>query len=228
MGIPRLQTLDISQSMTTWYSTQCEEQNFCSVLNSQKMPTVQPGKLWDAFSYLSVKKWSQITQSVLYKGIQSLYWYWVPFCLFPRIYLNVLSDTGKHLCWHRDGTEEAVTSCGVNGVLARVVPVEVHHGLLQTQQVVHSWDDDVHCCCVASLGTQVVLEFWKYKDECWDLEQYMPHWITVQSQYNLANISPKFDTFFHSKIVVMPFSAIYKTFREQQHPQPAEIRKCKH
>ena len=227
MGIPRLQTLDISQSMTTWYSTQCEEQNFCSVLNSQKMPTVQPGKLWD-----------DLVISLLKSGPKSPRAYCTreyshcidrsPFCLFPRIYLNVLSDTGKHLCWHRDGTEEAVTSCGVNGVLARVMPVEVHHGLLQTQQVVDSRDDDVHCCCVASLGTQVVLEFWKYKDECWDLEQYMPHWNTVQSQYNIANISPKCYTFFRSKIVAMPFAAIYKTFRERQHPWPTEIRKCKH
>ena len=38
------------------------------------------------------------------------------------------------------------------------MPVEVHHGLLQTEQVINSADDDVNCCRVAGLSSPVVLE----------------------------------------------------------------------
>lgn len=41
--------------------------------------------------------------------------------------------------------------------LARVMPVEVHDGLLQSQQVVDGADDDVHSRRVPSLGSEVVL-----------------------------------------------------------------------
>ena len=40
------------------------------------------------------------------------------------------------------------------------MPVEVHDGLLQSQQVVHCADDQVDGGRVASLGPQVVLPVW--------------------------------------------------------------------
>lgn len=39
-----------------------------------------------------------------------------------------------------------------------VVPVEVRDALLKPEEIVHGAEDDVDCCCVASLRSEVVLE----------------------------------------------------------------------
>lgn len=48
-------------------------------------------------------------------------------------YLNVLSKSPEHLFGHVDGPAEVALARRVDDLLARVVPVEVHHGLLQPQ-----------------------------------------------------------------------------------------------
>ena len=75
-------------------------------------------------------------------------------------YLYVFCECGEHLLGDHDGATEVLLAGSVDGFLAAVVPVEVHDGLLQAEQVVHGTDHDVHRRVVARLGTQVVLEFW--------------------------------------------------------------------
>lgn len=48
-------------------------------------------------------------------------------------YLNVLSKSSEDLLGHVDGPAEVALARRVDDLLARVVPVEVHHGLLQPQ-----------------------------------------------------------------------------------------------
>ena len=77
----------------------------------------------------------------------------------PHLY--VLCESPEHLLGYNKGLEEVFPPGKVNGVLLRVVPVEVCDGLLQSQQVVHCAGDDVDCGSVASLRPEVVLEGWE-------------------------------------------------------------------
>ena len=74
-----------------------------------------------------------------------------------KIFYSYSIWKGLHLASNSNGFEEVGFSSWVNNLLAWVVPVKVHDGLLQPQQVVDGADDQVDGGCVASLGTQVVL-----------------------------------------------------------------------
>ena len=67
----------------------------------------------------------------------------------PRVKANLAGNS--------DGLEEVGLSGRINDVLARVVPVEVHHGLLEPQEVVDGADDQVDGSGVAGLGSKVIL-----------------------------------------------------------------------
>ena len=55
--------------------------------------------------------------------------------------LDVLRKSSKHLLAHFNSSNEVELSSIVNGFLARIVPIEVHHRLLDTQQVVYCAND---------------------------------------------------------------------------------------
>ena len=73
-------------------------------------------------------------------------------------YLNIFSECSEDLFGDGEGLEQTVSTQQVNGLLARVVPVKVRYGLLQSEKVVDRACDDVDCCCIACLRAQVVLE----------------------------------------------------------------------
>ena len=74
---------------------------------------------------------------------------------FPH--LDDFSDGVEHLAGNSDGSEEVCLASWVDQLLARVVPVEVHDGLLQPQQEVDHADHQVDDGRVARLVPQVVL-----------------------------------------------------------------------
>lgn len=55
-------------------------------------------------------------------------------------YLDVLSEGCKQLLANFDGSYKVELSSIIDSVLARIVPVEVHHRLLDAQQVIYSAD----------------------------------------------------------------------------------------
>ncbi len=71
--------------------------------------------------------------------------------------LNDFSEGVEDLAGNPDGLEEVGLPGRIDDLLARVVPVEVHHGLLETEQVVDGADDQVDGGRVAGLRTQIVL-----------------------------------------------------------------------
>ena len=71
--------------------------------------------------------------------------------------LDDLSEGVEHLAGDSDGLEEVALAGRVNDVLSGVVPVEVHHGLLEPQEVVHGADHQVDCGGVACLTSEVIL-----------------------------------------------------------------------
>jgi hypothetical protein len=76
----------------------------------------------------------------------------------PTHYLDVFSEGAEDLGGYHDGATEVLCAGLVDDLLVAVVPVEVHDGLLQSQQVVHRADDQVDGGRVARLRSQVVLE----------------------------------------------------------------------
>ena len=74
------------------------------------------------------------------------------------LYLDILGEGPEDLFGDSESPEKTVSAEKVDGLLARVVPVKVRDGLLESQQVVHCAGDDVDCSCVTCLGPQVVLE----------------------------------------------------------------------
>ena len=72
--------------------------------------------------------------------------------------LYVLCESPEHLLGHFESLKEVFPARQVDGLVVRIVPVEVGDGLLQTKEKVHSAHDDVDSGGVASLCTQVVLE----------------------------------------------------------------------
>ena len=80
--------------------------------------------------------------------------------------LNDFSEGVKDLTGNPDGLEEVRLPGRVDHLLAWIVPVEVHHGLLQTEQVVDGADDQVDGGRVAGLGTQIVLPICLIIEKC--------------------------------------------------------------
>lgn len=78
-----------------------------------------------------------------------------------KIYLYPIISNGRHkstnLASDFDGLEEVGLASRVNNFLGGVVPVKVHDGLLEAQQVVDGAVNDIDGGGVARLGTQVVL-----------------------------------------------------------------------
>ena len=71
--------------------------------------------------------------------------------------LDDLGDGVEDLAGHADGGEKVGLTGRVDELLARVVPVEVHDGLLEPEQVIHDADDQVDNGGVSGLVAQVVL-----------------------------------------------------------------------
>lgn len=71
--------------------------------------------------------------------------------------LDDLCQRVEDLTGNADGLEEIVLPCGIHHFLPRVVPVKVHHGLLESQKVVDGADDQVDSRRVTSLTSQVIL-----------------------------------------------------------------------
>ena len=71
--------------------------------------------------------------------------------------LDHLGQGVEDLAGHPDGLGQVGLAGRVDDFLARVVPVKVHHGLLEAEQVVDRADDQVDRRRVASLAPQVVL-----------------------------------------------------------------------
>lgn len=61
------------------------------------------------------------------------------------------------LC-HLESFEEVLPALDVDGVVVRVVPVEVRDAFLQSKEVVDRADDNVHSCRVPCLSSKVVLK----------------------------------------------------------------------
>ena len=57
--------------------------------------------------------------------------------------LDDLRDRVEHLAGDPDGLEQVGLPGGVNHLLPRIEPVEVHHGLLQAEEIVDGADDQV-------------------------------------------------------------------------------------
>ena len=74
----------------------------------------------------------------------------------PHLY--ILCECPEHLLGNLEGLKEVLPPLNVDGVIVRVMPVEIRDALLETEEIVHSADDDVHCGRVASLSSKVVLE----------------------------------------------------------------------
>lgn len=71
--------------------------------------------------------------------------------------LNDLRERVKHLTGNSDGLKEINFSSRINQLLARIMPIEVHNRLLQSQQVIDSADYHVDCGGISSLSSQIVL-----------------------------------------------------------------------
>ena len=71
--------------------------------------------------------------------------------------LDDLSQSIEDLAGDADGLKEVGLAGRVNDLFARVVPVKVHHGLLKPQQVINCANNQVHCCGVSCLGSQIIL-----------------------------------------------------------------------
>lgn len=71
--------------------------------------------------------------------------------------LDNLSEGVEYLASDSDRFEKVSFAGIVDQLLAGVVPVEVHDGLLQSQQVIDCADDHVYCRSVACLCTKIVL-----------------------------------------------------------------------
>lgn len=72
--------------------------------------------------------------------------------------LDVLCEGAEHLFANFNSSNEILLASVINGFFAGVMPIEVHDGFLEAKQIVHTADNDVHGCRIASLRTQVVLE----------------------------------------------------------------------
>lgn len=71
--------------------------------------------------------------------------------------LDDLGQGVEDLAGYTDGLEEIGLTGRIDELLARVVPVKVHNGLLKTQQVVNRAYDHVYGRRVTGLSPQVVL-----------------------------------------------------------------------
>lgn len=102
-----------------------------------------------------------------------------------NVHLNILSECSKQLFADFDGSDEVELASFFNSLFARVVPVEVHHRLLNTQQVIHRTDDQINCCVITYLGPQVILPVWNTEDayRCVDTDSER----IICSQHTLLN-----------------------------------------
>ena len=73
-------------------------------------------------------------------------------------HLYVLGECPEHLLGDLESLEKVLSPTDVNGLVVRVVPVEVRDALLETEEVVHRAYHDVHCGRVPSLSSEVVLK----------------------------------------------------------------------
>ena len=73
-------------------------------------------------------------------------------------HLYVFSECPEDLLGHLESFEEVPSALNVDGVVVRVVPVEVGDALLQSKEVVDCADDNIHGGRVPRLSSEVVLK----------------------------------------------------------------------
>ena len=72
--------------------------------------------------------------------------------------LDTFRQCGEDLFGYIDCFAIILFSTWINDVLARIVPVKIHHTFLKSQQVIHSIDDYIDSGRVSSLCSKVVLK----------------------------------------------------------------------
>lgn len=77
--------------------------------------------------------------------------------LLNGTYLDVFSESSEDLLSNTDGADKVQFSSFINSVFAGVVPIEIHHRFLNTQQIIYCTDDQIYCCVISYLCSQVIL-----------------------------------------------------------------------